>query len=71
MVVFFVKNTCRALHHHRAMVAPFFFFFFFFFFGKKNLIKALTTEKKFLPETDRKIDVSSTFDKILWLKLQQ
>ena len=40
MVVFFVKNTCRALHRHRAVAAPFFFFFFFFFFFlfcQKNL----------------------------------
>ena len=47
------------------------FFFFFFFFGQKKFAKALIAEKKFSPETIQNIDASSTFDRILWLKLQQ
>ena len=68
---FWVKNSCRALHCHCAMAAPFFFFSFFFFLVKKKFTKALIAEKKFLPETIQNIDVSSMFDRMLWLKLQQ
>ena len=53
------------------MAAPFFFFSFFFFLVKKKFTKALIAEKKFLPETIQNIDVSSMFDRMLWLKLQQ
>ena len=45
--------------------------FLFFFFVKKNFAEALIAEKKILPETIQNIDASSTFDRMLWLKLQQ
>ena len=67
-----IKNSCRALHCHRAVAAPFFFFsFLFFFLVKKNFAKALIAKKKILSETIQNIDASSTFDRMLWLKLQQ
>ena len=47
------------------------FFLFFFFFFKKNFTEALIAKKKFSPETIQNIDASSTFDRMLWLKLQQ
>ena len=69
--VFLVKNSCRALCCHRAVAAPSSFLSFFFFLVKKNFAKALIAKKKFSPETIQNIDASSTFDKMLWLKLQQ
>ena len=72
MVFFFggVKNSCRALHCHRAVAAPF-FLFSFFFFVKKSFAEALIVEKKFLLEIIQNIDANSTFDRMLWLNLQQ
>ena len=66
---FFGQNSCRALHCHSVVTAP--FFFLFFFLVKKNFTEALIAEKKFSLETIQNIDASSTFDRILWLKLQQ
>ena len=43
----------------------------FFFFGQKNFIEALIAEMKFSLEIIQNIDASSTFDRMLWLKLQQ
>ena len=68
--VFLVKNSCRALCCHRAVATPS-FLSFFFFLVKKNFAEALIAKKKFSPETIQNIDASSTFDKMLWLKLQQ
>ena len=45
--------------------------FLFSFFVKKNFAEALIAEKKILPETIQNIDASSTFDRMLWLKLQR
>ena len=45
--------------------------FLFSFFVKKNFAEALIAEKKILLETIQNIDASSTFDRMLWLKLQQ
>ena len=44
---------------------------YFFFFGQKNFIEALIAKMKFSPEIIQNIDASSTFDRMLWLKLQQ
>ena len=41
------------------------------FFGQKNFIEALIAEMKFSPKIIQNIDASSTFDRMLWLKLQQ
>ena len=68
---FWVKNSCRALHCHGAVAAPFYFFSFLFFFVKKNFAEALIAKTKILSETIQKIYASSTFDRMLWLKLQQ
>ena len=41
------------------------------FFVKKNFTEALIAKKKFSPKTIQNIDASSTFDRMLRLKLQQ
>ena len=45
--------------------------FLFFLFFKKNFTETLIAKTKFSPETIQNIDVSSTFGRMLWLKLQQ
>ena len=45
--------------------------YFHFFFVKKSFAEALIVEKKFLLEIIQNIDANSTFDRMLWLNLQQ
>ena len=48
-----------------------FLLIFIFFFVKKSFAEALIVEKKFLLEIIQNIDANSTFDRMLWLNLQQ
>ena len=45
--------------------------FLFFLFFKKNFTETLIAKTKFSLETIQNIDASSTFGRMLWLKLQQ
>ena len=71
MVFFLGQKLLQSITLSLCNGCSFLLLFLFFFLVKKKFTKALIAEKKFLPETIQNIDVSSMFDRMLWLKLQQ
>ena len=73
-LLFFFFGLSKTLAEHYIVTVQWLLLsssFLFSFFVKKNFAEALIAEKKILLETIQNIDASSTFDRMLWLKLQQ
>ena len=73
-IFFFFFGLSKTLAEHYIVTVQWLLLsssFLFSFFVKKNFAEALIAEKKILLEIIQNIDASSTFDRMLWLKLQQ